>query len=654
MMKVRKRIISALLAGVMALSLVLSPALAASFNPVVDTITSTSDSRISSMVNAIGQQSFSSPTADRVESLISYFILNSKYAAVGGAAWPYTNENGYVSTVTDGTYTISGINGSGCFAYSKFVMNVVYGKTGDVLYEGESAGAVTASGLATFLRTYAQAGEQIRLGNIHSVTFISCTSDGFYYMDYWGGYIKLHYTTFAKFASACNSSTSSVKLCIYNANTNVNDPSKQNGGTSDPSTGTTSTLTITPTNYPAGQLLAGNYCNLKGTITSNYSITSIKGVLYSSAGVAVQTQTASPYSTSVNIQSSALNKLSFGKLAVGEYYLEYTATDKSGKTVVWTSDFFSVVSSFSTLTISPGSYPTGSLKAASFTLTGSVTSNYELNTVIGSIYSANGTALYTAMVSNIGSTSFSIANSGIDNSLPFGKLTEGSYYLVYEANDKSGNSASWTSPVFTIIVENPEPADATGTFADVSASAWYFSPIEELVQAGIVNGVQVSANKYYFYPNNNLTRAQAVVMFYRFYCWNHEAPAISGFHTFVDVPSGSWYEYAVSWAYENGLINGMTESTFCPEESITRQQMAKIIYYYGVKFSGAGAASADYLAAYTDGAAVADWARESVNWCIEMGIYSSVSLTEKTFEPNSPATRAQCAKLFSNMLHTIS
>ena len=471
-MKHRKRILSMLLAVVMTISLVAGQASASSFNPVVDTITSSSDSRISSMISAISLQSFSSPTASKVQSYISYFINDSTYAAVNGAAWPYTNEGGYVSTVTDGTYTISGINGSGCFAYSKFVMNVIYGTTGSVLKEGESAGSITASGLETFLRTYAQAGEQIRLGNIHSVTFISCDSSGFYYMDYWGGYIRLHYTTFEKFASACNSATSSVELWLYNANTNVNDPTLQTSSSSstDPTDGSESTLTISPTSYPSGQIIYGNYFNLTGSISSNYTITSIAGILYDESGTAIQTKTDSPDATYVDIKSSVINDLSFGSLPVGSYYLEYTAEDSSGSTVVWTSDSFSVVDAVSTLTITVGDYPTGSMVAQAFDLTGTVTSNYNLTTVVGFINDADGNTMYSATVSGINATSFTILNSGIDNSLPFGSLAVGSYTLTYEASDVSGNTVTWTSPVFYIVASEEEADSSTADEADADES----------------------------------------------------------------------------------------------------------------------------------------------------------------------------------------
>lgn len=761
-MKFKKRLISVLLALTMTFSLLAGQVYAASFNPVEDTITSTSDSRISSMISAISLQSFSSPTATKVENYISYFIYDSKYAAVGGSAWPYTNENGYVSTVTDGTYTISGINGSGCFAYSKFVMNVIYGKTGEVLSEGESVGHVTASGLETFLRTYAQAGEQLRLGNIHSVTFISCTDSGFYYMDYWGGYIRLHYTTFATFASSCNSATSSVQLWLYNANTNENDPSKQTAGNTDPDDGTESTLTISPTAYPSGQLVYGNYFNLRGTVTSNYTITSVTGAIYTEAGALVGTQkTATPNSNTFSIYGSTINDLSFGTLAVGNYYLEYTATDSSGKTVVWTSDIFTVVSAVSTLSINPVDYPTGSMEAQSFTLTGTVTSNYELTSVSAYIYNTNGDTLYSAMVTSIGSTTFNIANSGIDNSLPFGSLPVGSYYLVYEASDKSGNSATWTSAVF-YIVESSNGGGSTNTdstltisptayptgniskaaytlsgtitsnysitavtaqiisangtvaqtvtdapnstsysfkskidanlkfgsldsgyyylyisatdssgnttawtsdifavadcvlYADVTNSAsWFYWQAYSLTASSIYTGISVGSS-IYFYPDQSLTRAQAVCLFYRLYSSSNGTPSVSGSTPFTDVSSNAWYATELTWAYQTGLVNGTSPTTFAPDKEITRQELAKIIYCYAEMFYGASATSTDYLASYTDGSAVASWAAPSVNWCIENGIYFSISTTGKTFAPTQSAIRAQCAILFCNIQEKLS
>ncbi len=772
MMKIKKRLLCMLLAisMVATLSLRTEEVYAASFNPVIDTITSTSDSRVSEMLSAISLQSFSSTTATKVTNYISYFIYDSKYAAIGGSAWPYTNESGYVSTVTDGTYTISGINGSGCFAYSKYVMNVVYGTTGEVLAEGESAGNVTASGLETFLRTYAQAGEQIRLGNIHSVTFISCTDSGFYYMDYWSGYIRLHYTTFAAFASACNTATSSVPLWLYNANTAKNDVSLQTSGSTTPSDGTASTLNISPTSYPSGQIIVGNYFNLKGTISSNYTLTTVTATIYSESGEAQQSKTVTPNTTTLSIYSSDLNNLHFGNLEVGGYYLEYTATDSSGKSVVWTSDVFYVVSSTSTLTITPVDYPTGSMTAQAFTLTGSVTSNYTLNSVSAYIYNTNGDTLYSAMVTNINSTSFSIANSGIDNSLPFGSLAVGSYYLVYEATDKSGASASWTSEVFNIVSSTSSSESSsssssstasvtyititpsaypygnisaasftlagtvTGTYklasvtgkiisadgtvmqtqtasginsktysiengvidnnlkfssltegyyylqytasdvngntatwespifavaektlyADLTnSSAWYYTQAYALTQQGIFSGVTVNGSTY-FYPNQNLSRAQAVVLFYQLYSYTFGTPGSTKITLpFTDISSG-WYSTALKWAYNNGLVSGTSATTFEPNRSITRQEMACMIYNYARLFYSTEASGSTPLSSYSDGSSVSSWARTSVNWCITNGIFSSTSTSKLTFSPTTTTTRSQAAVLFYNIQNELS
>ena len=814
------------LAVIMTLSLVLGQAFASSFNPVVDTITSSSDSRISEMISAISLQSFSSPTAAKVQSYISYFIYDSKYAAINGSAWPYTNERGYVSTVTDGTYTISGINGSGCFAYSKFVMNVIYGTTGSVLKEGESAGSITASGLETFLRTYAQAGEQLRLGNIHSVTFISCTSEGFYYLDYWGGYIRLHYTTFEKFASACNSATSSVELWLYNANTNVNDVSLQETESDSSSEDdTVSTLAISPTSYPSGQLIYGNYFNLAGSITSNYTITEITGTIYTEDDTSVQSKSDTPNTTYVSIISSVLNDLSFGSLSVGNYYLKYTATDSSGTTVIWTSDIFSVVTAVSSLTINPINYPTGSMVAQAFDLSGTITSNYTLTTVSAFINDTDGNTLYSAMVSNINSTSFNILNSGIDNSLPFGSLPVGSYVLVYEASDSSGTTVTWTSDVFYIISEDDaadsstddstddssaddstsdtesdsstdteaddslddsldtesdnstdaDTEDAEDTEADdstdadtddsedsstgestltitptsyptgnipqdaynisgtitsnytitsataqivsangevvqedpvtpntksysfatsfnrnlkfarldsgfyylyifatdssgasaswmsdvfavadstlyvdvVDSSTWYYWQVYSLSADSIFNGVLVGSS-YYFYPSNTLTRSEAVCLFYRVYCNAFGTPTVSGSYPFTDCTNSSWYDTELTWAYENHIVNGTSDTTFSPSAEITRQELAQMIYNYATQFNDASVSS-DSLADYTDGDSVASWATDAVNWCIENSIFTSTSTSQLTFSPSTIVTRSQSAVVFENV-----
>lgn len=187
-------------------------------------ITDKASVEIPAMLEAISAQTFSTTDAATVRSYIEYFLFDSQYAAIGGSRWPYTNSQGYWSgkTVTDGVYT-KVVSSTGCMSYSKFVTLVVYGVQGSAKLLPESVGQITASGLKTFLQTYAQAGEHLRIDSRHSVTYISGTEDGFYYMDYSGDYspyIGLRYTSYSNFAAYCNGI--SKKVWLYDSEPAVN------------------------------------------------------------------------------------------------------------------------------------------------------------------------------------------------------------------------------------------------------------------------------------------------------------------------------------------------------------------------------------------------------------------------------------------------
>lgn len=747
-MKIRQRITALFLAAGITAALAVSGASASSFNPVVDTITTKSDSRISSLLTAIELQSFTSPTAEKVESLISYFIFDSQYSAIGGDAWPYTNDAIW-TTCTDGKYTISGINGSGCFAYAKFVMNVIYDKTGDFLKEGEGAGAITASGLEAFLRANAQAGEHLRLGNIHSVVFISCDANGFYYLDTWSAYhVTLHYTTFEKFASACNESTSSVELGLYNANPNVNDVSKQQGDGSV-QTG----IVISPNRYPSGQLVKGNYFNLTGSITSVQEISTFIGTIYNTAGSVIQSRTEKSGGTYIDIASSEVNNLSFGSLDEGSYYLEYEVTDVAGTRVIWSSDTFSVTDAVSTLSINPESYPSGNFTPRAYDLTGTVTSNYNITSVAGFIDNENGDTLYTATILDINAKTFDIENSGIDNALKFGELTPGNYYLIYTASDTSGNSVTWRSPVITVsdsddgedggetdaitihptsyptgnisakaftlrgtisssgskltsvtgsivrangtVSQTVTESVSTGSFdlsgstidsnlkfgqlgagyyklvyqatnsggitetwtspvfavagktlfTDVTNSGdWYYNSVYAMADSGYLAGYDNGNGTYSYKPDNAVARVEAVSLLYQVYCGGHGTPDLTGKTVpFTDTVSGSWYDPALTWAYNAGVIAGTSATTFDPFGTLTREQFAVILYNYAVYNGYDTSASADLSAKFTDADEVSDFAKTAMPWANAKGLINGMG--DGTIKPKGAVSRAQAATI---------
>lgn len=181
---------------------------------------------IAAMLDGISSQTFSGIDEAEVRTYIEHFLYRSDFSALNGGRFPYTNAQGYWwgKSVADGTY-YQVVHATGCYAYCSFVSQVIYGSAGlqEQHYLADRAGKIKASSLKAFLQTNAQAGEHIRIGEKHSVTYVSGTEEGFYYMDYAGDQnprIWLRYTTYENFAARCNELYKRVR--IFDANMEIN------------------------------------------------------------------------------------------------------------------------------------------------------------------------------------------------------------------------------------------------------------------------------------------------------------------------------------------------------------------------------------------------------------------------------------------------
>ena len=188
---------------------------------------------------------------------------------------------------------------------------------------------------------------------------------------------------------------------------------------------------------------------------------------------------------------------------------------------------------------------------------------------------------------------------------------------------------------FTLYAKwTEEKADVwANPFADVSENEWFYGAVEYAAKNGLMNGV--SDNE--FAPNAALTRAMFVTVLYRMENEPETANA-----AFTDVVSGSWYEKAVAWAYAGGLVTGVSETEFAPEDTITREQMAAILYRYA-KFKGMDV-SVRGETSYTDKDAISDYAADAVIWAATKAVMSGNA--DGSFAPADNATRAEAAAVF--------
>ena len=168
------------------------------------------------------------------------------------------------------------------------------------------------------------------------------------------------------------------------------------------------------------------------------------------------------------------------------------------------------------------------------------------------------------------------------------------------------------------------------TFADVAEGAWYYDAVSYVYANGLMDGVSASE----FAPDTTLTRAMLVTILWRM----EGEPVVNYLMPFTDVDGGAWYAEAVRWAASEGIVTGVSDTSFAPNAEITREQLAAILHRY----AGEPATAAN-LSGYADGASVSAYAVDAMSWCVEHDIITGTTAT--TLEPQGTATRAQAAAM---------
>ena len=171
-------------------------------------------------------------------------------------------------------------------------------------------------------------------------------------------------------------------------------------------------------------------------------------------------------------------------------------------------------------------------------------------------------------------------------------------------------------------------------FADVKEGDWYYECVAYVFQQGLMTGTSDTA----FSPNLTTTRGMIVTILYRM----EGSPEPPGWAPFADVPQGKYYAHPVAWAAWNGIVNGKTATTFAPEEPITREQLAAILYRYA-KFKGYDVSAQGDLSQFTDRGRIRAYALEAMSWANAEGLITGKG--KGILDPGGPATRAQVAAI---------
>lgn len=285
------------------------------------------------------------------------------------------------------------------------------------------------------------------------------------------------------------------------------------------------------------------------------------------------------------------------------------------------------------------------------------------NAVAGPVLSSNN-VLFASNVDQSGVATFgaitmsTVSNSGTLAELTFQALNAGDGEISVELTyiDKEfkeftvpvseavniaveGNTESVTpNPPVAPPAQQPDIEKPDIAFTDVPETHWAYSYIQNVVKQGLFTGI--SNNQ--FGPDMNVTRGMFVTVLYS----NAGAPAAQP-STFSDVAADAWYSKCVSWASEQGIVSGIGNNKFSPELSITREQLALILYQYA---KGTSPGTEAYVRMfYPDGKDIHDWALTAMSWAVNEGLISGK--TGNRLAPQDTATRAEVAVIMQNFVN---
>ncbi len=182
------------------------------------------------------------------------------------------------------------------------------------------------------------------------------------------------------------------------------------------------------------------------------------------------------------------------------------------------------------------------------------------------------------------------------------------------------------------------PADL---FPDIDVTEWYHDYADYVIDNGIMNGYEDGT----FKPHDVLTRAELATVL-----WNLSGQKDAGEDvlTFTDVAENDWFYAAVQWASGEGIVNGYEDGSFKPDQAVTREELAVMLYRYAESIGEEADPEYTIPATYTDVADIGDWALEAMSWCVQNGIINGRTAT--TIEPGATAERCEVAAMLTRYL----
>lgn len=356
--------------------------------------------------------------------------------------------------------------------------------------------------------------------------------------------------------------------------------------------------------------------------------------------LSLQWQSSADGETWQNVEGATESRLPVSTEELGTTYFRCVATNTDGDNAVTS------VSNTATVTIkvfnrdtrpqyvinkSNAAPSTSGLKPVEYV-------NYEISTKgvdkprVWLAAPSEGRILSVEQISGEDKCSIVEQNNAYAYRLYFGSgVTEANRFLVTSVSE-SGAEQKY---ILTIVPDDALP------FTDIRGQ-WAQDSIMFVYEKGLVNGMGDGT----FAPYMTMSRAMFVQMLYRL----DGEPEVAVSEKFKDVNANAWFAEAVSWASENGIVLGMTESTFEPYSAVSRQQAVTMLYRYA-QYKGVDVSERADLSSYTDAGSIQPYALEAMRWANAIGLM--IGRTETTLVPNEKLIRCEGAVLFQRFWNLI-
>ncbi len=180
------------------------------------------------------------------------------------------------------------------------------------------------------------------------------------------------------------------------------------------------------------------------------------------------------------------------------------------------------------------------------------------------------------------------------------------------------------------------PIHVADTFEDISTTAWYYADVAAVIELGLMGGVTEDN----WAPKETATRAQLATILNRL----SGGVVATTTSEFMDVVDNAWYSNAINWAVGSGIYGGFEDGTFRPNDEVTREQLATILYNFA-RAEAKDISSVGNVTSFVDGTSVSSWANTAMEWAVGTGIIGGKDGNQ--LDPQGTATRAEIAAMIN-------